>query len=101
MVWSPAAMPNEAVGICHTVDGRSTTAPLNVAKGLLSGTTCTCNVPAATHLGVCVAIKHGQVNAATVIARPANASLEACVKARTRALQFPYSNRIDIARTQF
>jgi hypothetical protein len=60
-----------------------------------------CGVPAGTSLDVCVAIKGGRVSAATVVSRPANSSLNACVKQRAAALQFPYSSRVDIARTRF
>jgi hypothetical protein len=60
-----------------------------------------CGVPASTSLEVCVAIKGGRVTAATVVSRPANQSLNACVKQRAAALQFPYSARLDIARTRF
>jgi hypothetical protein len=82
---------------------RTADLPSSVIAGVLENGAwlSTCNVPTSTHLGVCVAIKRGQVTAATVIAQPADAALEACVKARAAALQFPYSNRQDIARTQF
>src|SRR5450631_3273747 len=60
-----------------------------------------CEVPTSTALDVCVAIKGGRVTAATVISRPADARLNACVKQRAAALQFPYSSRVDIARTRF
>ena len=60
-----------------------------------------CEVPASTSLDVCVAIKGGRVTAATVISRPADARLNACVRQRAAALQFPYSPRVDIARTRF
>ena len=60
-----------------------------------------CEVPTSTSLDVCVAIKGGRVTAATVVSRPADARLNACVKQRAAALQFPYSARVDIARTRF
>jgi hypothetical protein len=60
-----------------------------------------CGVPASTSLDVCVAIKGGRVTAATVVSRPADAGLNSCVKQRAAALQFPYSSRVDIARTRF
>ena len=60
-----------------------------------------CEVPTSTSLDVCVAIKGGRVTAATVVSRPADARLSACVKQRAAALQFPYSSRVDIARTRF
>jgi uncharacterized protein len=61
----------------------------------------TCSVPASTSLDVCVAIKGGRVTAATVVSSPVDSSLNACVKQRAAALQFPYSARLDIARTRF
>ncbi|HEX3853741.1 MAG TPA: hypothetical protein VHW01_22405 [Polyangiaceae bacterium] len=60
-----------------------------------------CGVPASTSLDVCVAIKGGRVTAATVISHPPDAGLNACVRQRAAALQFPYSSRVDIARTRF
>jgi hypothetical protein len=60
-----------------------------------------CAVPASTSLEVCVAIKAGRVTAATVVSHPPDAGLNACVKQRAAALQFPYSSRVDIARTRF
>ncbi|HEX7452795.1 MAG TPA: hypothetical protein VF294_10935 [Polyangiaceae bacterium] len=60
-----------------------------------------CELPTSTSLDVCVAIQGGRVTAATVISRPADARLNACVKQRAAALQFPYSSRVDIARTRF
>ncbi|MEP7050544.1 MAG: hypothetical protein ABJB12_09340 [Pseudomonadota bacterium] len=60
-----------------------------------------CSLPSTTHLDVCVAIKGGRVTAATVISRPSDPALNACVKQRAAALQFPYSTRVDVARTRF
>ena len=60
-----------------------------------------CGVPASTSLDICVAIKGGRVTAATVVSSPADAGINACVKQRAAALQFPYSTRVDIARTRF
>ncbi|HEY1537285.1 MAG TPA: hypothetical protein VGF76_24860 [Polyangiaceae bacterium] len=60
-----------------------------------------CGVPEGTSLEVCVAIKGGRVTAATVVSRPADSSLNACLRQRAAALQFPYSSRVDIARTRF
>jgi len=60
-----------------------------------------CALPSATKLEVCVAIKGGRVVAATVTSRPADPGLNACVKQRAAALQFPYSTRVDVARTRF
>lgn len=60
-----------------------------------------CSVPASTSLDVCVAIRGGSVIGASVVSRPANAELTACVRRRASALQFPYSTHVDIARTRF
>lgn len=60
-----------------------------------------CSVPASTSLDVCVAIRGGSVIGASVVARPANAEVTACVRRRASALQFPYSTHVDIARTRF
>ena len=60
-----------------------------------------CALPSTTKLEVCVAIKGGRVIAATVTSRPSDPALNACVKQRAAALQFPYSTRVDVARTRF
>jgi hypothetical protein len=60
-----------------------------------------CALPSSTHLDVCVAIKGGRVTAVTVTSRPTDPALNACVKQRAAALQFPYSTRVDVARTRF
>ncbi len=60
-----------------------------------------CALPSSTKLDVCVAIKGGRVTAATVTSRPSDPALNACVKQRAAALQFPYSTRVDVARTRF
>lgn len=60
-----------------------------------------CALPSSTHLDVCVAIKGGRVTAVTVTSRPPDPALNACVKQRAAALQFPYSTRVDVARTRF
>jgi hypothetical protein len=60
-----------------------------------------CGTPASTSLDVCVAIRGGNVIGASVVARPANADLAACVRRRASSLQFPYSSHVDLARTRF
>lgn len=60
-----------------------------------------CNVPERTALDVCVAIKDGRVVGASVYSRPADSALNNCVKRRASSLQFPYSPRLDVARTRF
>jgi hypothetical protein len=60
-----------------------------------------CSVPASTSLDVCVAIRGGNVIGASVVSRPANAEVTACVRRRASSLQFPYSSHVDLARTRF
>jgi hypothetical protein len=60
-----------------------------------------CDVPAGTSLEVCVAIQGGDVIGASVVARPANPPVAACVKGRAALLQFPYNPHTDLARTRF
>ena len=60
-----------------------------------------CGLPEHTTLDVCVAIKGGRVVGASVTSRPADATLNACVKRRASSLQFPYSPHLDVARTRF
>lgn len=60
-----------------------------------------CSLPSSTSLDVCVAIKGGNVVGVSVTSRPADSGVNACVARRAAALQFPYSPRLDIARTRF
>ncbi|HTA88108.1 MAG TPA: hypothetical protein VK745_00980 [Polyangiaceae bacterium] len=60
-----------------------------------------CSIPDGTALDVCVAISSGNVIGATVVARPGNSALSACLKRRAAALFFPYSSHLDLARTHF
>lgn len=60
-----------------------------------------CNVPEQTSIEVCVAIKAGRVVGASVTTRPADAALNHCVRGRAATLQFPFSPRLDVARTRF
>jgi len=60
-----------------------------------------CAVPEQTAIDVCVAIKGGRVVGASVTTRPPDATLANCVKRRAGSLQFPYSPRLDLARTRF
>jgi len=60
-----------------------------------------CGLPEHTAVDVCVAIKGGRVVGASVTTRPADTSLNACVRRRASSLQFPYSPHLDVARTRF
>jgi len=60
-----------------------------------------CAVPERTSIDVCVAIKGGRVVGASVATRPPDPALSRCVQRRAASLQFPYSPRLDLARTRF
>jgi hypothetical protein len=60
-----------------------------------------CNVPESTKLEVCVAIRAGRVIGASVATRPVNPALATCVRNRAAGLHFPFSSRLDVARTRF
>ncbi len=60
-----------------------------------------CSIPDGTALDVCVAISSGNVIGATVVARPGNSALSACLRRRAATLFFPYSSHLDLARTHF
>jgi hypothetical protein len=60
-----------------------------------------CGVPTSTSLDVCVAIRGGNVIGVSVVSRPLNSEVTACVRRRASSLQFPYSSHVDIARTRF
>jgi hypothetical protein len=96
-----AASANEQLDLSH----RAVTPDLpreSIANVLDNGAWLTgCAIPDSTSIDVCVAITSGNVIGATVVARPANSSLSACVKSRAAGLLFPYSSRLDVARTHF
>lgn len=60
-----------------------------------------CGVPEHTALDICVAVQRGAVKGVSVVTRPADAKLGACVKAAVARLRFPYSPRLDVTRTRF
>ncbi len=60
-----------------------------------------CDIPMTTSVDLCVAIQGGKVIGASVSSRPASAAINACVKRRAASLSFPYSARVDLARTHF
>jgi hypothetical protein len=98
-----AAAASATQDLDFTSSDRTADLPSSAIAGVLENGAwlSSCGVPTSTSLEVCVAIKGGRVTAATVVSRPADASLSACVKQRAAALQFPYSARLDIARTRF
>ncbi len=60
-----------------------------------------CDIPMTTSVELCVAIQGGKVIGASVSSHPASTAINACVKRRAASLSFPYSARIDLARTHF
>lgn len=60
-----------------------------------------CSVPAGTALDVCAAVRDGRAVGITVVARPADARVSACVRNAVAAMTFPKSPRLDVTRTRF
>jgi hypothetical protein len=60
-----------------------------------------CDIPMTTAIDLCVAIRSGKVIGVSVLSRPVNAAINACVKRRAASLSFPYSARVDLAKTHF
>ncbi len=60
-----------------------------------------CSVPERTTIEICVAVQTGQARGVSVVTRPASAAISACVKNAVARLRFPYSRRLDVARTRF
>jgi hypothetical protein len=60
-----------------------------------------CDIPMSTAIDLCVAIQNGKVIGVSVSSRPASAAINRCVKRRAMGLHFPYSSRVDVAKTHF
>lgn len=60
-----------------------------------------CHVPSSTAVSVCAAVEHGVAVGVTVTTDPADASTTACIDDQVRALRFPSSPGLSIARTTF
>jgi len=60
-----------------------------------------CGVPDHTALEICVAVQEGRAKGVTVVARPANARISACVRRAVASLRFPYSSKLDVTHTRF
>ncbi len=65
--------------------------------GYLAG----CSVPERTTVEICVAVQAGQARGVSVVTKPGSAAISACVKNAVARLRFPYSRRLDVARTRF
>jgi hypothetical protein len=60
-----------------------------------------CGVPESMALEVCAAVRDGRAVGITVVTRPADARVRACVRNAVAALPFPKSPRLDVTRTRF
>jgi hypothetical protein len=60
-----------------------------------------CDIPMSTAIELCVAIQNGKVIGVSVHSHPASAAINRCVKRRALGLHFPYSSRVDVAKTHF
>jgi len=60
-----------------------------------------CEVPAASHLDLCVAVQNGSAVGVTVTADPAAPDVELCVARQVRGLVFPAHPKMDIAKVHF
>jgi hypothetical protein len=60
-----------------------------------------CGVPAGMALDVCAAVRDGRAVGVTVVTRPANAGVAACVRNAVAGIAFPKSPRLDVTRTRF
>jgi len=60
-----------------------------------------CGVPDGMALDVCAAVRDGHTVGITVVTRPADARVRACVRNAVAALPFPKSPRLDVTRTRF
>jgi len=60
-----------------------------------------CDVPAGTALDICAAVQNGRAVGITVLSRPTNPQVSACVKAAVESLSFPSNSRLDATRTHF
>jgi hypothetical protein len=60
-----------------------------------------CDVPSASRVQICVAVKAGQAVGVTVALAPSNPDVELCVARQVRSLSFPPNPKMDIAVVRF
>jgi hypothetical protein len=60
-----------------------------------------CGVPDSMALEVCAAVRDGRAVGITVVTRPSDGRVRACVRNAVAALPFPKSPRLDVTRTRF
>jgi hypothetical protein len=60
-----------------------------------------CSVPAGIAVEICAAVRNGRAVGVTVISRPLDARVNACIRGRVASLPFPANARLDVTRTRF
>jgi hypothetical protein len=60
-----------------------------------------CGVPDTMSVDICAAVQRGRAVGVTVVTRPGNGRIQACVAHAVRALRFPSHPKLDVARTRF
>jgi hypothetical protein len=60
-----------------------------------------CSIPDGTGLEICAAVREGHAIGVTVVTRPSDARVSACVRRVVGSLTFPASRRLDVTRTRF
>ena len=60
-----------------------------------------CGVPDTMRIDICAAVQRGRAVGVTVVTKPANGAIQACVARAVRGLRFPSNPRLDVARTRF
>ncbi|HEX7670824.1 MAG TPA: hypothetical protein VF395_14615, partial [Polyangiaceae bacterium] len=60
-----------------------------------------CSVAGGTVVEICAAVQHGRTVGVTVVSRPSDARMNACVRGAVASLAFPANARLDVTRTRF
>jgi hypothetical protein len=60
-----------------------------------------CSIPDGTALEICAAVREGRAIGVTVVTRPSDARVRACVRGVVASLAFPSNPRLDVTRTRF
>ncbi|HEX3773856.1 MAG TPA: hypothetical protein VHV51_05280 [Polyangiaceae bacterium] len=98
---SAAASANQEMNLAER-DGTPDLSREAIARVLDNGVwIARCDIPMNTTVDLCVAIQRGKVIGVSAASRPASAAINACVRRRAAGLSFPFSARVDIARTHF
>jgi hypothetical protein len=60
-----------------------------------------CAIPERTELDICAAVQRGRAVGVTVVTRPEDARVSACVRGAVASITFPTNPRLDVTRTHF